>query len=67
MKCLVRCFILRDLIPTVSSAAPAPCVICSRLIKNAGIAEVVSRGANGESGVARAIPIDITDYSALLC
>ena len=29
-------------------AAPAPCVICSRLIKNAGIAEVVSRGANGE-------------------
>ena len=29
-------------------SAPAPCVICSRLIKNAGIAEVVSRGANGE-------------------
>ena len=29
-------------------AAPAPCVICSRLIKNAGIVEVVSRGANGE-------------------
>ncbi|MCI7481507.1 MAG: cytidine deaminase, partial [Clostridium sp.] len=29
-------------------AAPSPCVICSRLIKNAGIAEVVSRGSNGE-------------------
>lgn len=28
-------------------AAPAPCVICRRLIKNAGIAEIVCRGENG--------------------
>ncbi len=28
-------------------AAPAPCVICRRLIKNAGISEIVCRGENG--------------------
>lgn len=28
-------------------ASPAPCVICRRLIKNAGIAEVVARDGNG--------------------
>ena len=28
-------------------ASPAPCVICSRLIKNAGIAEIVVRTENG--------------------
>ena len=28
-------------------AEPAPCVICSRMIKNAGIAEIVSKSADG--------------------
>lgn len=28
-------------------AQPAPCIICRRLIKNAGISEVVVRGRNG--------------------
>lgn len=28
-------------------AKPSPCVICSRLIKNAGIIEVIARGENG--------------------
>ena len=29
-------------------ASPAPCVICHRLIKNAGISEVVTRNESGE-------------------
>ena len=29
-------------------ASPRPCAICSRFIKNAGIIEIVSRGADGK-------------------
>ena len=29
-------------------ASPMPCAICSRFIKNAGIIEIVSRGADGK-------------------